>query len=197
MFNDAHLHIALNHLPVVGYLVALAIAVSGLFIQDRMLNLIAWMITIVSSIFVVVAYLTGEPAEHAIEDLEGISYAYLSAHERWGEWTFYAAMGVGILSLAGWFMNRTKVGGCRKCMVMLTVLLLAANALGTITATLGGGIRHTEIHGDQFGEIIKNVAMQPEIEGEMFEDIAVEVDSEDDDEDGGGKGRGRGRGGDG
>lgn len=197
MFNAPHWHIAINHLPVVGYLIALGIAVCGLFIRDRMLNLVAWMVTIVSSLFAVIAYLSGEPAEHALEDADFISHAYLSAHERWGEWTFYAAIGVGLLAIAGWLKNRGIPEGCRKCMAALTVLLLAANAMGTITATLGGGIRHTEAHGDGFSELIKGIAMQPEIDGEMFEDADISSDSEDSEhEDDVDSSRGRGRGGD-
>jgi hypothetical protein len=178
MFNEAHWHIAINHLPVVGYLIALLIAISGLFIKDRMLNLIAWMVTIFSSLTGIVAYLSGEPAEEVVQEIDGISYAYLSAHARWGEWTYYAAIGVGVLALAGWFRNRTMVGGCRKCMFALTVMLLAANALCVVTAATGGGVRHTEAHGDAFCAFIEKVAMQPELENGMFEEEAEAAEAE-------------------
>ncbi|MDQ3024315.1 MAG: hypothetical protein M3R04_08050 [bacterium] len=196
MFNDAHWHIVINHLPVVGYLGALIIAVFGLFIKDRMLHLIAWAFTVASSITAVLTYLSGEPAENMLEDSTRISHAYLSAHERWGQWTYYAAIGVGIIALVGWIVTLRRRSGSRGWLTVLLLLLLAANGLGTITATTGGGISHPETHSDGLSELIKGIAMQPEIEGEMFNDTSADAGAEDDehgseaDEDGRGQGRG-------
>jgi uncharacterized membrane protein len=166
--NAAHLHIAINHLPVIGFMAALVLAICAMFIKDRMLHMTAWMFTVGCAATAVVSYLTGEPAEEMIAGTPGVSDAFMSAHMRWGQWTYWATIGVGAISLLGWFIVKRKADADRKWMAFLIVMLLAANVLGAITASLGGDIRHTEIHGDKSEQMLKGFALQPE-EREMLE----------------------------
>jgi hypothetical protein len=201
MLNAAHFHLVINHAPVIGFAIALIFALIGIFVANRTIHLSAILLTLGSGATGVIAYLTGEPAEEMVTELElGYSGAYLSAHARWGEWTFYAVLAVAALTLALLPLMK-QPNGSRAGMAFLTLLLLAANAAGAITATLGGGIKHPEIHTDGFSRIIHSVALIP-AEREMLveegtADVAVaEEDAEAEDEDRGGRGRGRGRGGD-
>lgn len=178
MFNEAHYHIAVNHLPVVGFMGALVLAIVGLFVRDRMLHLTAWMFTLVSAIFGVLAYLSGGEAEEMMEDAAGVSGAYLSAHERWGEWTFYACLGVIAVSIIGWILTYRRKNASVMAIFLLSALLLVANGMGTVTATLGGGIRHPEAHADQFGKIMMRLGMIPEEQAMVEEEPAwVPADS--------------------
>jgi hypothetical protein len=168
MLNAAHFHIAINHLPVVGFMAALVLAICALFIKDRMLHLTAWMFTVGCAVTVVISFLTGEPAEAMIEGTPGLSDAYLSAHMRWGQWTYWAGIGVGLIALVGWFIAKRKFEADRKAMVLLIVMLLAANFLGAMTASLGGDIKHPEIHGDKAEEMVTRLGLKPE-EREMLD----------------------------
>jgi len=169
MFSAAHLHIATNHLPVVGFMAAFALAVFGLFIRDRMLHMTAWAFTLASALAAVFAYFTGGKADDMMMDASGISNAYMSAHMRWGEWTYYAGMGVGVLAIIGWIMAKKSVKPGAAGMVLLVVLTLVANIMAVITASLGGGIRHLEMHNDGFEAIIRKVGMIPD-ERDMYKD---------------------------
>src|SRR5690242_2502021 len=153
MLNAAHLHIAINHLPVVGFMAALVLSIFAFFTKDRMLDLTAWGFTVGCALTAVASYLTGAPAEDMIAGTPGVSDAYLLAHERWGQWTYYAGMAIGALALVGWFLAKRKEDSDRKALVLLIVMLLAANFMGALTASLGGDVRHPEIHGDKAEEL--------------------------------------------
>jgi uncharacterized membrane protein len=202
MFDPAHLHIMINHAPVIGFVAALVFALCAMFTPDRTMHLVAWGTTLASALAGIATYLTGEPAEESIEEL-AYSGAYLSAHERWGAWTYYACIGVAVVALVFFIVTVKRSRGSLGQAALLFVLLLVANGLGTITATLGGGVMHREIHGDGFSKAIHGVAMVPaeremlaEEQSELRLEETEEVEDEDADDEDGGQGRGRGRGGD-
>jgi hypothetical protein len=185
MLNAAHLHIAINHLPVVGFMAALVLSICALFTRDRMLDMTAWMFTVGCSLTAVVSYLTGGPAEEMLSGTPDISNAYLSAHERWGEWTYYAAMAIGALSLLGWFLAKRKEDSDRKALILLILMLFAANFMGALTASLGGDIRHPEIHGDKAEELVTKIGLVPD-EKDMLKDEPQWKPAESDDSEGDG-----------
>jgi uncharacterized membrane protein len=169
MFNAAHLHIAINHLPVVGFMAAFVLSICAFFTKDRMLDLTAWMFTAGCALTAVISYLTGEPAEEMISGTSGVSDAFMSAHMRWGQYTYWATIAIGALSLVGWFLAKRKEDSDRKALILLIIMLFAANFLGALTASLGGDIRHPEIHGDKAEQIVIQLGLRPE-EREMLQD---------------------------
>ena len=66
------LHLRLNHLPVVGALWTLAFLVFALFRPSASRAKLALALTVVLAGTVVLAYLTGGPAEEKIEHLAGV-----------------------------------------------------------------------------------------------------------------------------
>ena len=142
--NPAHLHLLLNHLPLIGVLGGGLLLAWGLFRDEDAVVQAALGALVLSGIAAVGVYFTGEPAEELVESLAGVSEAALEAHEEAALW---AAVGGGVLAVLS--VLSLAVGGLRRTSRGLTLTTLAAAAvvLGVMgwTANLGGQIRHSEI----------------------------------------------------
>lgn len=142
--NAAQLHLALNHLPVVGSLfVALLLGWALFRRSDELLRTALGGIVLVT-LLCFPAYFTGEPAEELVRHLPGITAEPVKAHEEAAEKTFTVLFVVGVAALAALVWRRRQpiprwVGWC------LLAALLGAGAMLGWTANLGGKIRHPEL----------------------------------------------------
>ena len=134
------LHLVLNHLPVVGALVAVATLLAGLRADAAALRRWgAWLVAGVG-VLALAAYLTGQAAEEAATRFA--DKRWIEAHERAALIGLIAAAAVGLVSLAV-ALRRTPPS--RRAAALLAVLELGAfGALGW-TAAQGGRIRHEEL----------------------------------------------------
>ena len=143
--NWAHVHLAINHLPVV--LVPLAAVLLG-FALARKITAIknAGLVLLVAAVASAGgAYLTGEPAESVVKELPAVSDPAIEEHEEAAVLATVVTSLAGILAIAALAMGR-KPGGAPVWIVVATfaTTLLAAVLLAR-TANLGGQIHHPEI----------------------------------------------------
>lgn len=147
--NSAHLHLALNHVPVIGIFFCLALALAAALRRSRELETASLWAFVVVALLTVPVYLTGEPAEEVVESLPGVTEAVIEPHE---ELAALALGIVGVVGIAALVTLAKRRGGREAPRVMFAaVVLLAVAATGVLawTATLGGQIRHTEIRQGQ------------------------------------------------
>jgi hypothetical protein len=142
--NWAHLHILLNHAPVIGMVIAVCLLVWGLWQRsDDVLRASLIMISVLALVSIAV-YFTGEPAEHVIEDLPDIVESTIEEHEDAALWAVIELVVVGLVSLGGLIRFRGRAIPTRFATIILLLSVLSA-AIFARTAYLGGHIRHTEI----------------------------------------------------
>ena len=79
--NLAHLHLALNHIPVIGIPLALVVLVYGILRTEANVQKLALMLLSTLGVITLGVYLTGEPAEKTIEHLPGIAESLIERHE--------------------------------------------------------------------------------------------------------------------
>jgi hypothetical protein len=143
--NGAHLHLLINHVPVLGTLFGLALLAFGLGKRGDELQKAAFGTFVIVALAAVATYLTGEPAEDFIKGLPGVSRPLISRHDDAAGIALGGAIALGVLALGGliWFR------GGRPIRSWFSTLALAAAVLVTglmaWTANLGGQIRHPEI----------------------------------------------------
>ena len=144
--NPAHLHLALNHLPVVATLIATVLLGVALWRHADGVLRTGAAVALGAALVTVPVYLSGDPAEDQVEDLSGVSEHAIERHE---DAAGAAAVSVVVLGLAAAFcLVRYRSGAVpRPAAVSLVVLALVATALFARTANLGGEIRHPEIRG--------------------------------------------------
>jgi uncharacterized membrane protein len=143
--SGAHLHLIVNHIPVLGAVFGLLLLSYGVVKRnDGIVRAGLWTLAIVG-LTGLAAYLTGEPAEEVVEHLPGISESVIERHE---EAAYLATIGggvVGLVAIAGLFLHRAgrPVGGRFSALMLLLTLGLFGGMAWT--ANLGGQIRHAEI----------------------------------------------------
>jgi len=144
MWNLAHLHIALNHIPVVLMPAALILLAVAVWRRSETLLRAGIVVAWVGAAFGVAAYLTGDKAADLVMAAEKAQEKVLDPiveeHEESANW----ALGSAILVVAagGWAWRRKGLG--REVTVPLLVLAALSSAILARTALLGGRIRHPE-----------------------------------------------------
>lgn len=146
--NAAHLHLMLNHIPVLAVPFGLALLGWAMFRARPELARLALIVFVLSALAIAPIYLSGEPAEDAIEGVAGAIEPWVEAHEEAALVSLSLGEALGVLALAGLWTSRRAVSPFRPMMMASLVLALATAGSLAYTASLGGLIRHTEIRGD-------------------------------------------------
>jgi hypothetical protein len=146
--NGAHLHLLINHIPVLGTLFSLALLAFSVWKRSEDLRKAALGAFVIVALAAGATYLTGDPAEDAVKGLPGVSTALIERRDDAAGIALGGAIALGLLALGAliWFR------GGRPVKNWFSTLALAAAVLVTgwmaWTAYLGGQIRHTEIRPD-------------------------------------------------
>ncbi len=143
--NLAHLHLMLNHFPVVGSVIVALLLALALYRRSDELGRASLMLAALVGAVSVAVYFTGEPAEELVERLPGVSEAITEQHEEAALVATIVVAALGALSLAVLAMHRGRRMLSRRATgAALALALVACGAMG-YTAFLGGQVRHTEI----------------------------------------------------
>ena len=143
--NEAHLHLVVNHFPIIGTILGLGILVVGLLLKNNSVKNTAFFLFIVAAIFAAVSMTTGEGAEELVEDMPSIGHDIIHEHEEMAEKLAIALYVLAATSLFGLYLNYKK--SIKSILVTYVTLVIAIVAviLAQQTGTSGGEIRHTEI----------------------------------------------------
>jgi len=142
--TGAHLHLALNHVPVVLVPVAVVMLVYAMVNKSADLMKGALALLVVSTLFGAAAFLTGEPAEDSLKQIPEVSTEAIEPHEE------LATFAAGVTMLAGVFalivLMKWQPGGATPwTMIATLVVAFIAALLLAWTAYLGGRINHPEL----------------------------------------------------
>jgi uncharacterized membrane protein len=143
--NDAHIHLVLNHLPVLLGPIGLLTMTAGFIVRSEVLKRSAYCLFMAGAIFAILAYLSGEGAEEIIENIDAFSEQYINKHEQ-AAYTFsIVAYLNGVLSSIGIWLNWKRKSMSNTIGITVMILSLTQTYYAKQAATTGGEIRHTEI----------------------------------------------------
>lgn len=146
--NGVHMHLLLNHLPVIGSLFAILMLVWALIRKNTEIARAALGLFVIAAITGLAAYFTGEPAEHAAEEIAGVSRQAIDSHEESAELATVLLGGYGVFALGALLYLRKRAAEFpRKFLSLALVLALVPAGAMAWTANQGGKIRHPEITG--------------------------------------------------
>lgn len=143
-----HLHLLINHVPVMGLAFGLLILVLGLFRKSEELKLGAALIFIISAVMVVPVQQTGEAAEHTVDELTGVSHDRIEEHEDASDFVLPPMILLALASIFGLVRYKKDNALPKFATYSMLVLALFSSTVVARVAYLGGMIRHTEVHGD-------------------------------------------------
>ncbi len=143
--NEAHLHLAVNHLPIIFPLVAAIVMITGMIFKSVAIQRTAFMLFFIGSLTAIVAMSTGEGAEEVVEKLAGVTEDYIETHEEAAEvfaTLSYILGGCSLVGLWGSFKRKSL-----SSLIAIGVLVFSFIVLffAKQAGTTGGEIRHTEI----------------------------------------------------
>jgi len=144
--NWPHIHLMLNHIPVLGTVFGLALLGWGTLRRNDSLQRAGLATFVVVALAAIAVYLTGEPSEDVVERLVGTAEPAIELHEGAALASLVGVELLGVIALAGlvlarasWHVTLTRAA--------LLVSIVTAGLLAR-AANLGGQIRHAEVRGD-------------------------------------------------
>lgn len=142
--NAAHLHITLNHLPVVGLIFSLAILLIGCSLRSETTQRVGLWMVLATALLAIPAFLTGEPAEDIAVKFPGVEKAFIEEHEDAAGMALGSAIAAGLAAAVVIFVSRKRTIPAWGLVTALVLSLVSAGGMAW-TAHLGGLIRHPEI----------------------------------------------------
>ena len=140
--NQAHLHLLLNHAPIMGAAIGLMVLIAGLLTGNESVKRTAFGIFIGAALIVIPTHITGEGAEHLIESIPGSDHKLIHAHGRAVGLFQWVMAALGILSAAALFSPLQKMDWIKWIVLVLAlVAMYGAQQAGTS----GGAISHPEV----------------------------------------------------
>lgn len=143
--NDAHFHLAVNHLPIVGVLIGFLVLSVGLILKKPQIKRTAMGVFIFSALTAIAAFLSGEGAEEIVANLPGISETLIHKHEEYAEQFYTMMLILGVASLLTSFMEYKKLPLSKFGFIAVLLLSGISIFISKNAGTSGGEITHIEI----------------------------------------------------
>lgn len=143
--STTHLHLLLNHFPVTGTLIGSGLLLWGIIKKQLNIKAAASTVLAIMSILAIPVYLTGEPAEDAIENLPGVSEAMIELHENAAIIATWLMGITGLTSLMSLIFAWQKRKSANTFFIIAFVLSAVCFAAMARAAYYGGQILHSEI----------------------------------------------------
>ena len=145
IMNDAHLHMVVNHFPIIGIIFGLSILIFGVLLKNKTLINTAYGLFIVGAIFAAVSMATGDGAEEMVENIPTVGEKIIHIHEEMAEKLAIMLYVLGVVSILGWYLNIKKHTKATLVSFLAMTIAIIGVFLAQETGTTGGEIRHTEI----------------------------------------------------
>jgi uncharacterized membrane protein len=147
--DELHLHLVVNHLPIIFPIVGIIILLIGIFAKSEITKRNAYVIFILGAVTSILAMQTGLNAENSATKIAGLSESLIEKHEEVSEIFAILTYVLGTISLIA------LIGSFKGFMIskyapfvigiIASICLFFAQKVGTT----GGEIKHTEIRASQ------------------------------------------------
>lgn len=148
VWNAAHIHLMINHLPVFAPVLAIPLLLLALWKrEEKAIFLGAVLLMVFGALGGISSVLSGDEAEEYVEGQQGVSMMSLSEHEELAEATSMTLNIVGLFALGVLYLKNKRPELLRPeyWIIILLIGALAGSTMAGLTALEGGKIRHPEI----------------------------------------------------
>jgi hypothetical protein len=143
--NLAHVHLLLNHFPIIGSIFGLGLLLWALIGGSEDLERAALVIFVGMALVAIPTYLSGNAAESVVEKLPGIHMEVIEAHRDAALLAYVILEVTGAVAwFALWKSRRTSRAG-RGTVSLVALLSFVTVGLMANAGNLGGAIRHSEM----------------------------------------------------
>ena len=143
--NAAHLHLLINHFPVMGGIIATLILLAGIVLKNETVKKVAYFVFVASALVSIPTHLSGERAEEIVENIKGIDENMIEHHEEKADFAMWSSIVTGIISLIALYLSfkSSQLRGVLSFVVLMASIITIFFVWGA--GSTGGKIRHTEI----------------------------------------------------
>ncbi|MDQ2768525.1 MAG: hypothetical protein M3Y30_15390 [Gemmatimonadota bacterium] len=145
MYSLTHLHLLLNHVPIIVTVLGLLLVAVATWRKSDALARVALAFFVGGALSALPTYLTGDSAEHTVLHMPGVTRAVIEAHSNAA---LISAIFVGALGVfALWSLWRFRSNALLPAWVVRVALAasIIGSGLMSWTGLLGGEVRHTEV----------------------------------------------------
>lgn len=142
--NAAHVHLILNHIPVIGMAIGFLLLAVAMTKKSTELMKVSLGVFIIMALIAIPTYLTGKAGEEVVEHLPGVAQSIIDQHEEAAGLSLVAVEILGALALGGLLFFRRSPTIPRWFVGTALILSIVVAGLMGYTANLGGQIRHAE-----------------------------------------------------
>jgi uncharacterized membrane protein len=143
--NLPHVHLLLNHFPIIGTIIALGLFLFALIGKSDDLKRASLVIFAGIALLSIPTYMSGNGAEEALRKLPGVSKNAIMAHNNSALVSLVFVELTGMFAWLGLWQFRRFLHARAWTMAAVVVLSVAGVFFMTVTGNTGGQIRHTEI----------------------------------------------------
>jgi uncharacterized membrane protein len=142
-----HIHLLLNHFPIIGTLIGGGLFMLSLITNSNDLKRASLTILMGISLIAIPAYMSGNGAQEAIKAIPGVSKAQIEGHEGAAMIAMIFMVATGAFAwLALWqFRRLARIPNWNLAVIL--ILTAATFGLMARAGNMGGDIRHSEIRG--------------------------------------------------
>jgi hypothetical protein len=145
--NFSHLHLLLNHFPIIGTLIGLGLFLISLVGKNEDLRRAGLIIFAAMALLAIPTFFSGTGAQGAIKKLPGVSEALIERHQGAAMLALLFMEITGALSLVELWnsQGRSRLAGLNWSLSALLLFSIVTVGLMARVGTTGGDIRHPEI----------------------------------------------------
>ena len=148
MYSTAHLHLLINHFPIIVPPIALVFLAVAWLRRSEFAARAGLALLVAGAFFALPSYLTGDGAEDAVRRAPGVTRDIIHQHSSAALIGALALGALGIVALWALWRYREPLLLPRPLMVGALVASAATSLLMAWVGLLGGAIRHTEVRAD-------------------------------------------------
>jgi uncharacterized membrane protein len=146
--NAPHIHLLINHLPIIGLIIGILVLIFGLFGKKQVVLSVGLWITMIAGFSSYPTMYSGGASEHFFEENEGkycVSEDLIHEHEEAAELAFWPCIVTGVFAGLALIGNRKGHKHTKKAEILVVFIGIIAIILIGKAGLTGGQIRHPEI----------------------------------------------------
>ena len=147
--DELHLHLIVNHLPIIFPIVGIIILLIGIFSTSEVTKRNAYVIFILGAITSIAAMVTGENAENSATQIAGLSDSLIEKHADISEIFATLTYVLGAISLVALIASFRNSLISKYAPFLVGILAVICLFYAQKSGTTGGEIKHTEIRKGQ------------------------------------------------
>jgi len=154
--NFAHLHLLLNHFPIIGMVLGFALFLASFWGKNQDLRRSSLMIFAGIALLTIPTFLSGFGARLALQAIPDFSDPVVLRHEGSALLSLWFMLAAGAFSLVElWRMRYQAQKGRNANLLIIFILSTLTLILMARTSNTGGDIRHPEVSGSTAGKVIE------------------------------------------